>query len=85
MTDAPSSPSSSSSSLSNGGPWQRDWQPQGVTCVDGVTKMSVLKGESNIENGVIRVSFGQQALWCRSSRSLVLVLEEWLQGSYGGS
>jgi len=62
MTDAPSSPSSSSSSLSNGGPWQRDWQPQGVTCVDGVTKMSVLKGESNIENGVIRVSHCHDAV-----------------------
>lgn len=58
MTDAPSSPSSSSGSsvFANGGLWPRDWQPQGVTCVDGVTKMSVLKGESNIENGVIRVS-----------------------------
>lgn len=68
MTDAPSSPSSSSgsSSFSNGGLWPRDWQPQGVTSVDGVTKMSVLKGESNIENGVIRVSSIVELCWQKS-------------------
>eukprot|EP00850_Spirogloea_muscicola_P006209 SM000029S10504 [mRNA] locus=s29:521449:524493:+ [translate_table: standard] len=40
-------------------PWPgqaREWWPEGMTCVDGIAKMSVLKGESDIEGGTVRVS-----------------------------
>eukprot|EP00897_Mesotaenium_endlicherianum_P003018 jgi/Mesen1/2744/ME000169S01914 len=35
-------------------PVAKDWRPAGMTCVDGYTKMSVLKQEHDIEGGNIR-------------------------------
>eukprot|EP00245_Coleochaete_scutata_P005902 TRINITY_DN19890_c0_g1_i1.p1 TRINITY_DN19890_c0_g1~~TRINITY_DN19890_c0_g1_i1.p1 ORF type:complete len:624 (+),score=88.25 TRINITY_DN19890_c0_g1_i1:106-1872(+) len=55
MADAGPSGSSGTTSA-NGGPFGKDWWPDGITCIDGVTKMSVLKGEHDIADGVVRAS-----------------------------
>eukprot|EP00271_Cylindrocystis_brebissonii_P008808 TRINITY_DN23304_c0_g1_i1.p1 TRINITY_DN23304_c0_g1~~TRINITY_DN23304_c0_g1_i1.p1 ORF type:complete len:691 (-),score=144.94 TRINITY_DN23304_c0_g1_i1:1150-3222(-) len=40
----------------------KDFWPAGMTVIEGVTKMSVLKGENDIENGVVRISHCHDAV-----------------------
>ena len=39
---------------------KRSWQAAGMTTIDGVAKMSILKGESEVDSGCVRVSEGER-------------------------